>query len=156
MKTKAVRLYGKGDLRLEEFELPEIGENEVLAKVVSDSLCMSTYKAQKLGADHARVPFDVATNPVMVGHEMCGEIVKVGKNLLGQYAEGEKFVLQPALPDGSSDTVGYAWKYCGGNATYVIIPKRYIDAGCLMHYYRDDFFSGSLAEPMSCIEAVFT
>jgi len=151
MKTKAVRLYGKGDLRLEEFELPEITDDEVLCKVVSDSLCMSTYKAQKLGEDHARVPSDVKNSPVMVGHEMCGEIVKVGKNLVGRYAEGEKFVLQPALPDGSSDTVGYAWRYCGGNATYVIIPKRYVGAGCLMKYDREDFFSGSLAEPMSCI-----
>ena len=31
MKTKAVRLYGESDLRLEEFELPEIKENEILA-----------------------------------------------------------------------------------------------------------------------------
>ncbi|MFO7671274.1 MAG: hypothetical protein R6W31_16570 [Bacteroidales bacterium] len=45
MKTRAVRLYGKNDLRVEEFELPELKENEILAKVVSDSLCMSFYKA---------------------------------------------------------------------------------------------------------------
>ena len=29
MNTKAIRLYGKGDLRLEEFELPEITEDEI-------------------------------------------------------------------------------------------------------------------------------
>ena len=45
MKTKAVRLYGKDDLRLEEFELPAIREDEILARVVSDSICMSSYKA---------------------------------------------------------------------------------------------------------------
>lgn len=32
MKTKAVRMYGTDDLRLEEFELPQIAENEVLVK----------------------------------------------------------------------------------------------------------------------------
>ena len=42
MKTKAVRLYGSMDLRLEEFDLPEIQPDEVLLKVVSDSLCAST------------------------------------------------------------------------------------------------------------------
>ena len=42
MKTKAVRLYGKNDLRLEEFELPKIKDNEILAKVVCDSICMSS------------------------------------------------------------------------------------------------------------------
>ena len=45
MKANAVRLYGKNDLRLESFELPAIKENEILAKVVCDSLCMSSYKA---------------------------------------------------------------------------------------------------------------
>ena len=40
MKTKAVRLYGKNDLRLEEFELAKIKEDEIMAKVVCDSMCM--------------------------------------------------------------------------------------------------------------------
>lgn len=60
MKTKAVRLYGKRDLRLEEFELPAIGDGDILARVVSDSLCMSSYKASMQGADHKRVPKDIA------------------------------------------------------------------------------------------------
>ena len=45
MKTKAVRLYGKNDLRLEEFELPKIKDDEILAKVVCDSFCRSSYNA---------------------------------------------------------------------------------------------------------------
>ena len=42
MKTKAVRLHGTMDLRLEEFELPEITDGEILACVISDSICMSS------------------------------------------------------------------------------------------------------------------
>ena len=72
MKTKAIRLHGKDDLRLDEFELPALGDDEILAKVVSDSLCMSSYKAAKQGADHKRVPNDVAERPVMIGHEFAG------------------------------------------------------------------------------------
>jgi hypothetical protein len=30
MKTKAVRLHGEMDIRLEEFDLPELGSGEVL------------------------------------------------------------------------------------------------------------------------------
>ena len=52
MKTKAVRLYGKADLRLEEFELPPMRDDEILARVVTDSLCMSSYKAVHQGEDH--------------------------------------------------------------------------------------------------------
>ena len=44
MKTKAVRLYGEMDLRLDEFELPEMQDDEIMAEVVTDSLCMSSYK----------------------------------------------------------------------------------------------------------------
>ena len=75
MKTKAVRIYGVNDLRLEEFELPQIKDDEILAHVISDSICMSSHKAAIQGPNHKRVPDDVAENPVIIGHEFCGEIV---------------------------------------------------------------------------------
>ena len=43
MKTKAVRLYGQSDLRLEEFELPEIKENEILCQVNASSFLDKYY-----------------------------------------------------------------------------------------------------------------
>lgn len=70
MLTKAVRLYGKEDLRLEEFELPGMKDDEILAKVVSDSLCMSSYKSSHQGSDHKRVPDDISENPTIIGHEL--------------------------------------------------------------------------------------
>ena len=91
MKTKALRLYGKEDLRLEEFELPEIKEDEILAKVVSDSICMSSYKAAMQGPDHKRVPNNVAENPVIIGHEFCGEIIKVGAKWAHEFKEGDYY-----------------------------------------------------------------
>ena len=74
MKTKAVRIHGKMDLRLEEIELPQVGPDDVQVKVISDSICMSTYKAAVEGEDHKRVPNDVAEHPTIVGHEFCGVI----------------------------------------------------------------------------------
>ena len=50
MKTKAVRIYGVHDLRLEEFELPEMAEDEIQARIITDSLCLSTWKVQNQGA----------------------------------------------------------------------------------------------------------
>ena len=84
MKTRAVRLYGVNDLRLEEFELPEIGEGEILARVISDSICMSSHKAALQGAAHKRVPDNVAENPIILGHEFCGEIIEVAAELVTQ------------------------------------------------------------------------
>ena len=77
MKTKAVRLYGVNDLRLEEFELPPIADDEILVKIISDSICMSSHKAALQGAAHKRVPDDIAVNPTIIGHEFCGVIVEV-------------------------------------------------------------------------------
>ena len=90
MKTKAIRLHGKNDLRLDEFELPTLKDDEILAKVVSDSLCMSSYKAAKQGADHKRVPNDIADKPVMVGHEFAGEILEVGAKWKDKFTVGKK------------------------------------------------------------------
>ena len=90
MKTRAVRLYGKKDLRLEEFELPAIKEDEILAKVVSDSICMSSYKAATQGPDHKRIPNDVAENPIIIGHEFSGEIVEVGARWQHKFKAGQK------------------------------------------------------------------
>lgn len=157
MKTKAVRLYGKNDLRLEEFELPELRDDEILAHVISDSICMSTYKETIQGSEHKRVPEDLAQNPVIVGHEFCGEIVKAGSKWSGRFKEGSRFAIQPALflKDNPYTAVGYSFKYAGGAATYVIIPDEVMEQGCLLPYTGGAFFSGSLSEPMSCIAGTF-
>jgi len=156
MKTKAVRIYGKNDLRLEEFELPEIKEDEILARVVSDSICMSSYKATKQGADHARVPNDVHSNPTMIGHEFAGELIEVGGKWKDQFNPGDKFSIQPALNyKGSLDAPGYSFRYIGGDATHVIIPNEVMEMNCLLPYQGDDYFMASLSEPLSCIIGAF-
>ena len=153
MKTKAVRLYGVNDLRLEEFELPEIKEDEILAKIVSDSICMSTHKAAMQGPNHKRVPNNVAENPVIVGHEFCGVIEAVGAKWADKYKPGDKFTIQPALnqKDDPLAAPGYSFKYIGGDATYVVIPAPVMELNCLLPYDGEAFFYGSLSEPMSCI-----
>lgn len=156
MKTKAVRLYGKGDLRLEEYELPAIKEDEILAKVISDSICMSSYKAQSQGEDHKRVPDDVSENPIIIGHEFCGELVEVGKKWAENFKPGQKFAIQPALyyedgPVGVLSAPGYSYPNIGGDATYIVIPKEVMEQDCLLEYDADAFFMGSLAEPLSCV-----
>jgi len=156
MKTKAVRLYGKNDLRLEQFELPPISGDEILAKVISDCICMSSHKAAVQGADHKRVPENIADNPTLLGHEFSGELVSVGAKWLYKFQPGQKFAIQPALNyRGSLDAPGYSYPHIGGNATYVVIPNEVMEMNCLLPYDGDAFFYASLAEPMSCIIGAF-
>jgi L-sorbose 1-phosphate reductase len=156
MKTKAVRLYGKNDLRLEEFELPPLKDDEILAHVISDSICMSSYKAVQQGADHKRVPDDVHENPTIIGHEFSGVILEVGKKWADQFSAGEKFSIQPAMNyKGSLDAPGYSFRFIGGDATHVIIPQEVMETGCLLPYHGESFFHASLSEPMSCVIGAF-
>ena len=150
MKTKAIRLYGVDDIRLEEFELPEITQEEILIRVVSDSVCASTYKAIKQGTAHKRVPNDIAENPIIIGHEMCGEILQIGHSLKDSWRVGQKIVIQPALKLPTGYGPGYSYPYIGGNTQYAVVPKVVIERGCLLPYDGDSYFAGSLAEALGC------
>ncbi len=156
MNTKAVRIHGKDDLRLDEFELPEIRENEILAHVICDSICMSSYKATKQGPEHKRIPDDVHLHPTIIGHEFSGEIVAVGEKWKDRFSAGMKFSIQPAInypegPVGILSAPGYSYRYIGGDATYIIIPNEVMELDCLLPYTGEGYYPAALAEPLSCV-----
>lgn len=156
MKTKAIRIYGKKDLRLEEFDLPEMKEDEILARIVSDSICMSSHKAALQGADHKRVPDDVHINPTILGHEFAGVILEVGRKWKNKFRAGQKFSIQPAMSHmGTLNAPGYSFRFIGGDATNILIPNIVMEADCLLPYDGEAFFPASLSEPMSCIVGAF-
>ena len=117
---------------------------------------MSSYKAAIQGSNHKRVPTNVAENPIIIGHEFCGEIVEVGQKWSDKFKAGQKFTIQPALNyKGSLDAPGYSFSHIGGDATYIIIPNEVMEMNCLLEYNGKAFYNGSLAEPMSCIVGAF-
>lgn len=156
MKTKAVRIHGVNDLRLEEFELPPLRDDEILARVVSDSICMSSHKLAVQGNAHKRVRADLAEKPVIIGHEFCGVLVEVGGKWARAFKPGQKFAIQPALNyRGTLWAPGYSYEHIGGDATYIVIPNEVMEMNCLLPYEAPAFFLGSLAEPVSCIVGAF-
>jgi len=155
MNTKAVRIYGVKDLRLEEFELPTMKDDEIEARIVTDSLCMSTYKVSNQGEKHKKLPNDLKNHPVIMGHEFCGVITKVGEKWKHLYKPGDRFVAQPNLGRADTFSLGYSFPYVGGEATNVVIMNEAIEKGCLLPYKGEGFFEGALVEPLSCIVAGF-
>ncbi len=152
MKTKAVRLYKENDVRLEEFELRPITSSEILIKIISDSVCMSTHKTILQGAKHLRVPDNVAEHPVILGHEFCGEIVEIGDKRKDKFKIGDKVVMPPVLSYlGGMETVGYSFEEIGGISEYAIVYEHIIDNDFLIKLNSDAYFKGSLIEPASCV-----
>lgn len=156
MKTRAVRIYGKNDIRLEEFELPPIKDNEILAQVVCDSICMSSYKAVKQGADHKRIPDDININPTIIGHEFSGKILEPGTKWQHKFKPGMNFSIQPAInyqngPVGLLSAPGYSYRYIGGDATHIIIPDEIMEQNCLLPFNNKGYYKAALSEPLSCV-----
>ena len=157
MKAKAWRLYGAKDARLEDVELESAGDDGIVVEVVTNTICLSDYKAVALGTGHKRVPRDIATRPIMFGHEVSGIVREVGEKWKGQFSVGQRVGIQPALniPGHELETVGYAWHSVGGETTHVYLPSIVMEMGCLLPYEGDAFFKCSLAEPISCIVSGF-
>jgi threonine dehydrogenase-like Zn-dependent dehydrogenase len=118
---------------------------------------MSDHKAVAQGSDHKRVPGDIDKNPIIVGHEFCGNILQVGKKWKDKFVPGHKYSIQPAIvfPGRESDAPGYSFHFCGGQATKVIIPREVLEMDCLLNYSGDGYFKASLSEPVSCIIGAF-
>ena len=152
MRTKAARLYGANDARLEEFELRPITSGELLIKIISDSVCMSTHKTILQGEKHLRVPEGIAQNPIILGHEFCAEVVEVGDKWKDKFEVGDKVVMPPVLAYlGGAETVGYTFEHIGGVSTYSIVYEHILDNDFLIKLNSDSYFNGSLIEPASCV-----
>ncbi len=157
MNAKAWRLYGAKDARLEDIELEGAGEDGVVVEVVTNTICVSDYKAVSLGAGHKRVPNDIAENPIIPGHEVSGIVREVGAKWRTKFHPGQRVGIQPSfnIPGHELETMGYSWHTIGGDATHIYIPSVIIEMGCLLPYDGDAFFKCSLAEPISCIVSAF-
>lgn len=79
---KAVLLYeygGPEQLRYEDTDIPQYGENEVLVRVRATSINPIDYKVRS-GAAKARMPIDF---PAILGRDLAGEVVEAGAAVTG-------------------------------------------------------------------------
>ncbi len=159
----ALRLYGPGDIRLEEVPVPEIDENEILLKTDAAAICGTDIRMWQNGQKGVD-----AGHPMILGHEFAGTIVKVGEKV-PFYQVGMQVGMQPNIGCGICDRcVDGNFHLCndyrafginmdGAFAEYVKIPADAVTRGNLMVLPRGvSPVEAAVTEPLSCAYNGFT
>ena len=95
MKAKAMVMPEPGLLELREFELQKTPPDHILVKTMITSVCSSDIKIFK-----GHIP--VARYPLIMGHEIAGEVVEMGSEAAKWYdlKPGERITVEPYIPCG--------------------------------------------------------
>lgn len=143
--------YNNRDVRLEEMPTPQIGPDELLVKVMASGVCgsdvMEWYRIKKA--------------PLVLGHEITGQIVEVGEGV-EQYKAGDRVFVSHHVPCNTC-------RYCldgyhtvcetlhntnydpGGFAEYLRAPRINVDRGVFLLPDEVSFEDGAFIEPLACV-----
>ena len=105
---RAALYYGRQDLRLTSVPEPEAGRGEVKLRVRYNGICGSDLLEYYEGPVTTRSsphPLTGVQNPVIMGHELCGEVVALGEGT-GDLEIGDLVAVEPV------ETCGVCL-YCG-------------------------------------------
>ena len=156
VKIKAVVLHGPNDFATEEIKKPEIGDHEVLLKMRKAAICGTDMRI------FAGTKTKGIRYPSVVGHEMCGDICEVGKEVEG-FRAGDRVSIANVIPCGSCPAclegrenacmnrkaIGY--EFDGGFEEYVLLPEILIKSGNVVKLPEDvSYTAGALIEPLAC------
>jgi threonine dehydrogenase-like Zn-dependent dehydrogenase len=165
----AVMLCGVGfeNLQVREIPVPQVGDDQLLARVDAAGVCTSILKIISQADKHTYLNgWNPEKFPLVLGDEGSITIVKVGKNLSSTYSPGQRFAIQPAVDvapichrerynnnaEGMKKcAVGYT---LGGHlAEYILVQEEVLKGKCLLPLPAKDmpYFSASMGEPISCV-----
>jgi len=147
---KVAVYYRNDDIRIEERPIPSISDGEILVKMKACGICgtdvMEWYRIKKA--------------PRVLGHEMAGEIVKVGRNVKG-FIIGDRVFVSHHVPC-------YKCHHClqgnytaceslhkgnydpGGFAEYVRVPQENVKYGTFVLPESLTYEEAAMIEPLAC------
>ena len=143
--------YNSKDIRIEEIPKPKIGPDELLVKIMACGICgsdvMEWYRIKKA--------------PRILGHEMTGKIVEVGKNVK-IFKIGDRVFVSHHVPcnkcqyclDGQHtvcETLHSTNFDPGGFTEYVRVPKINVELGTFLLPDEMSFEDGTFIEPLGCV-----
>jgi len=144
---------GFGKLALARRPIPEVGDDQVLARREVCTICFSSVKEILSGNDHPRLrEIDFRKNPVVLGDEAFLVIEKVGRNLRGRFGQGKGYAMVPDYGDGVS---AFGYNRDGGLTRRGIIEGKPLDYLVPVDdeaVRRVGMYAVSLSEPIGCHE----
>jgi L-iditol 2-dehydrogenase len=143
--------YRNSDVRLQEMPKPEIGPEELLVKVISSGIC---------GSDVMEW-YRIKRAPLVLGHEIAGDVVEVGKNVK-KYKVGQRVFVSHHVPcmkcryclaghTSTCDTLRTTNFYPGGFAEYVRVPEINLEHGIFVLPKELTYDDGAFIEPLACV-----
>src|SRR5579872_7040640 len=86
---KVLNIHEVGDIRLDDYELPEAGPKDIVVKMKAVGICGSDLSYIKWGGI-MRKPGGVTP----IGHEGAGEVLRVGSEVAG-ISPGDPVIINP-------------------------------------------------------------
>ena len=148
---RVAKYYNNRDVRIEEMPVPEIGPGEMLVKVMASGICgsdvMEWYRIKKA--------------PLVLGHEIAGEIVKTGEKVT-RYRAGQRVFVSHHIPCNTCrycltgnhtacETLHTTNFFPGGFAEYLRVPELNVDRGVFVLPDDMSFDQGTFIEPLACV-----
>jgi len=149
----AAVLYGKEHLEIESVAVPELGPGDLLVRVRTALTCGTDVKVFRRGY-HARM----IVPPALFGHELAGDIVKVGDKVK-QFKAGQRVVAANSAPC-------FNCFYCrrglenlcedllfnnGAYAEFIRIPSRIVERNTYEIPDHVSYQEAALVEPLACV-----
>jgi L-iditol 2-dehydrogenase len=143
--------YNNRDVRIQEMPTPEIGPGEMLVKVMAGGIC---------GSDVLEW-YRIKKAPLVLGHEIAGEIVEVGAGVQ-TYQKGMRVFVSHHIP---CNTCRYCLNghhtachtlhttnfFPGGFAQYLRVPALNVDRGVFVLPHEMSYDEGTFIEPLACV-----
>jgi len=143
--------YNNRDVRLQEMPKPEIGSGELLVKVIASGICgsdvMEWYRIKKA--------------PLVLGHEIAGDIVEAGKRVK-TYKVGQRVFVSHHVPcmkcryclaghESTCDTLRTTNFYPGGFSEFIRVPEINVELGTYVLPKELTYEDGAFIEPLACV-----
>ncbi len=151
MRMKAAVYYDVNDIRIEDRELPELTDGEALIKMHACGLC---------GTDIHKVAHKTVKQGTVLGHEVGGEIVKLGKGV-ENFRLGDRIFIAHHVPcftcpycQKGHHTVCKQWKQTniepGGFSEYIRASALHVKHSMVKLPDSMTYEQAAMMEPTAC------